>query len=228
MTMDLATVQEIAQHYANDRNLAITSGDGLRAANVVFQGLTTPGYRMFGIPVGRRWPEYARIDTSLSTVQDQEEYTWITSPVFREGEFQIEIIDSGTSEPDPPLIPCPDLETWNRYDFSSSATPIFYRLFNDSGTVKLALRPTPDTGSETIRVTGQVEATDFTAPTDETIFLNTNADHAFAILIAADIKAKRGDLDDAVRLARQAHGLLPRYDYNPMIRESGRMRPHPM
>ena len=222
----LTNIQSDARHYANDFALTLTSGQGLRNANLIYQGMLTEDFRLGGVKIGRRWPEATREDTSLTSVADQEQYTWPTSPVFKRPWF-IEYLDAGSSDYPYPLREVPDILTWNAYDSSISQTgiPVYWRLLDVSGTVKVALRPNPDTTGDTIRISGLIEATEFTDGTSTTVFLNNNADRALAIFIAADYKAKRGQAQRALELISEGMGLLPRQDSTPALRSGGYLRP---
>ena len=93
MPETLANIQELARNYADDSNLAITSGKGLKVANQIYQGMFTENYKILGNKIGRRWPEATRLNTTISTVVDVEEYDWITSPVFKPG-FYVEYFEN--------------------------------------------------------------------------------------------------------------------------------------
>lgn len=222
----LTNIQSDARHYANDANLVITSAEGLRIANLIYQGMLTDGFRLGGVKIGRRWPEATREDTSLTSVASQEQYTWPTSTVFKRTWF-IEYLDASSSNYPYPLREVPDILTWTAYDASISQTgiPIYWRLLDVSGTVKMALRPNPDTTGDTIRITGLIEATEFTDGTSTTVFLNNNADRALSIFIAADYKAKRGQSERALELISEGVGLLPHGDSTPVLRTGGYLRP---
>ena len=222
MVDTLTNIQTDARFYANDSALIITSGEELRIFNLVYQGMMSPEYEMLNIRVGRRWPETTQEDTSLTMVVGQEQYTWITSPDFKQPAW-IEGIDSNTSEPYP-LTWAPDMTAWSGLDYTGNAEPLMCRLIDVGGVVKLAIRPTP-VRADTIRVTGLIEATELTQGSDSTIFLLKNSDRALSMLVAAEFKSQRGQSQRALELITNAVSLLPKQDNSPVLTGSGRILP---
>jgi hypothetical protein len=169
MAETLANIETDVQFYANDRRLTITSGDHLRIANLIYQGFLTPDFRMPGtnIKIGRRWPEVTQEDTSITTTVGTEQYTWPSSPQFKEP-FYIELVDATDSLPTP-IYPVTSLDEWSELDDTNNGTPKFYMLIDVAGTVMLALRPNPDTLGDTIRITGAIEGLEFASPSTTTV-----------------------------------------------------------
>ena len=223
MADTLTNIQTDIRFWADDDNLTVTSGANLRAFNTVYEGMLTPDYRLMGVKIGRRWPEVTREDTSLTMVIGQEQYTWPASPDFKPP-FYIEGLDTNASNDPYPIPPAPDMASWSVLDDQNNARPIYYRLIDVSGTVKLALRPAPDQ-ADPIRITGLIEVTALTGGSDSTIFLNQNADKALAMLVAATFKAKRGDPSRALDLIQMARGMLPLHDSAPMLDTGGYILP---
>lgn len=226
MADTLANIQEDYRHWVNVRNADIESGQGLRVFNAIYQGMFSEEFLLLGIKIGRRWPEATREDTSLTMVAGTEQYTWPTSPVFKPG-FYIEGLDASASNEPYPIEQAIDMDEWSALDDSNNATPYRYRLIDVAGTVKLALRPKPDS-ADGIRITGLIEVTELTGPTTSTIFLNKNADRALAKFVAADYKSKRGDSSRAMELVHEGLGFLPRRNYTPVLRPSGHIQPWPV
>lgn len=216
MATTLTNIQTDVRFWAQDQDLVITSGDNLRRANEVYQGIFTPGYTLTGLRVGMRWPERIREHTSLATVSGTPGYNWPSSPVFLRDDAVVELQEAsgGAVYRQLDLIAdeAEDLALRN----SSNTIPSHYRwLMDTSGTALITLRPTPSVTGLTIRIRGETEATAFTAGTSETEFTNINHDKALAMLIAAVFKMQRGDPGYAQALVANAKGLLPKYDTSP-------------
>lgn len=226
MAETLTNLQTDVRFWTDQDNLTITAGTNLRMFNQVYQGLFTPDYKMFGVRVGRRWPEATREDTSVTMVVGQEQYTFPTSPVFKEP-FFIEGLNTNQNNLPYIIQPATNMALWSRYEDLNNAQPILYRLLDVAGTVKLALRPNPDQ-TDTVRITGLIEVTELTGGSDSTIFRNKNADRALAMLVAAMFQAKFGDVERAQQLARQANALLPREDRSPRLSASPHIMPWPL
>lgn len=220
----LTNIQSDARHYADDDNLALTTGQGLRVANVIYQGMLSPGYKLLGRVIGRLWPEATREDTSLTmVVGDEDTYTWPTTPVFKNPVW-LEGIDINTSDPYP-ILWAPDMTTWSAYDDQNGTDrPTYARLIDVAGTLKLALRRRPYQ-ADTIRITGLIERTEFSAGASTTCFRNKNADRALSMFIAADFKAKRGDRERAMELIENGISMLPESETGPALTGTGRIRP---
>lgn len=167
MTDTLTNIQTDVRHWADDGDLDLTTAANLRIANQIYLGMCTPGFIVGGIKIGRRWPEVTREDTSLTMVVSQEQYTWPTSPVMTEP-FYIEGLDTNASNLPYAIFPVPDMETWSDFDDTNDAQPLYYRLIDVSGTVKLALRPNP-TQTDGIRITGIIEARAFPSTRTSTV-----------------------------------------------------------
>lgn len=223
MADTLSNIQSDARFWANDRNLTIVSGTGLRIFNAVYQGMFSEDFRIAGIQIGRRWPENTAEDTSLTMIVGQEQYTWPVSPVFKPG-FFLEGLDASSNNEPYVIESAISSEQWSFFDDSNNATPLIYRLIDVSGVVKLAIRPTPDS-ADPIRITGMKEITELTDGTKSTVFLNNNSDKALAKFIAAEYKAKRGDPERALQLIAEGRAFLPLYDYAPRFKPVGHIRP---
>ncbi len=228
------SIQDDVRHYADDSQLTIindSNDNGLRTSNLIYQGMFNPDFRLLGQKIGRRWPEATQEDTSLTMVVGQEAYTRPTSPVFKDP-FVIEGLDVNASNLPYRLFPASDMPTWTHYDNFNNSQPLYFRLLNVSGTVKLALRPNPDQ-VDPIRITGPIEITEFTTSTandgnTKTAFINIGSDRALALFIAADYHAKRGQAGRASQLVTQGLGLLPLYDTTPVLRARGFIQPWPV
>ena len=223
MVDTLTNIQTDARFYANDSALTITSGDGLRIFNLVYQGMFSPGFIMRDVKVGRRWPEATREDTSLTMVAGQEDYTWPTTPKFK---HPIWLEGTEGTARTYPIIWVPDMTVWSAYGPNNvgDTEPIYARLLDVSGTLTLSLRPNPNR-ADGIRINGLIEITELTQGADSTVFVNVNSDRALSKLVAAEFKAKRGDGGRADELIAEAVGLLPEMDATPVLTGSGRIIP---
>ena len=209
MATTLANLQIDARFHANDSELDLTGAAALRIVNLVYQSLCTPGGTLGGRRIGRRWPELIRQNTSLTTTAGTETYTFPTSPVFKSGEWTLELLRAAQSSEPYFIDEATDEGEWSALDWATNAIPERYRLLHNGTAVVLALRPKPDTTGDTLRITGLIEATDMTA-SNNTVFREAQHDRALAILIAAEWKRMRLEPDRASELMFQALSLLPR------------------
>ena len=172
----LTNIQTDFRTWANASNQSLTSGANLRLFNQIFRGMCSPGYSLLGRKIGRRWPEFTRENTSLTSVASQEQYTWPTSPNLKRP-FYIEYLDASSDDYPYPLTEVTNAETWSAWDSSISQTgiPRLYRLLDVTGVVKLALRPNPDTTTDTIRITSLIGATRWPSIYTTTIDLDSSA-----------------------------------------------------
>ena len=225
----LSKIEGDARFFANTNSLDITTAgsQGIRNASMLYRGMATPDYEFLGVKIGRRWPEFSYVNTDTKTVADQEEYAWLTDPVFVEEPF-IELLDVSSSNFPYVIDPITNMEAWSEYDDSNSGVPRVYRRLFSGGVVKLALRPIPDTTGDIIRISGLAEATAFTDGESKTAFLNKNSDTALALFIAAFYQQHYGQPAAAAQLIGQGVGLLPRYDYAPTLRPGGFFTPYPV
>lgn len=223
MADTLTNIQTDVRFYANESDINLTTGINLRISNAMYRAMGTPGYRHRGVKIGRRWKEFTREDTSLTMVASQEQYTWPASPVFNEP-FFIEGLDVNASNAPYIILPAPNMTTWSYFDDKNDARPLYSRLIDVSGTVKLALRPKPDQ-ADPIRITGLIEPTAFVDGTTKTAFLNANMDLALAKLIASEFRRKRGEPERADELLGEVFSMLPVYDTAPILRPGGFIQP---
>lgn len=223
MGSTLSSVQSLAQFHAKARNLTITSGQGLLVANQVLDAMCSPDGEVVGMRVGRRWRELTEINTSLTTVASQEEYTWPINSTFAEDPY-LELLDASASSDPSPIAPCGSEDRWSALDLLDTGTPTDYRFVMRTGVLKLALRPVPDTTGDTIRITGQKLPDKFVNGSSVTPFNDRRHDQALSILIAAEFRAQQESVDDATRLVRQALGLMPKNEFQPRS-EPSRIRP---
>jgi len=168
-------IQTAARTYADDTSLDLTTGDGKVLFDEVYLGFFNPTYKIAGRSIGRRWPERTREDTSLTmVVGDEDTYVWSLTTTFKEP-FWIEGVDSN-SEPYP-IYPAPDMATWSAYDQVGNGTPIYWRLIDRGGELRLALRPKPSQ-TDTIRVTSLIGVRKWPSTASSTVDQNVAASEA--------------------------------------------------
>jgi len=220
MSSILSDIQTLVRHYSNDSSLTITSGVGLNVANLIYQGVCSPDFKLMGQHIGRRWPNVTREDTSITTTASTESYEWPHSPIFRLWP-SLEYLDSSNSSESTPIEWVPSMDIWSRYDIATDGLPEYARLLNIDGEIQLSLRPNPDTTGDTVRITGAIKVDDFTDSHSVTIFIDDNVDRALAFFIAADFKLKRGETQRAMELVQQGIGCYPASDKTPTLHTKG-------
>jgi len=224
MVDTLTNIQTDVRFWADYSDLVITSGDNLRIFNTVYQGMFSPEYTVYGVKIGRRWPEATREDTSLTMVVGQEDYTWPSSPDFKDPVWLEGT--NGTTEVYP-IHWAPDMATWSAYDPNNvgDTEPLYARLLDVAGVATLSLRPNPGR-ADGIRINGMIEVTELAVGTDSTVFLHKNSDRALSMVVAAHFKAKfDGNTGRAMELLNQAKSLLPVNDTTPNLTGSGMIAP---
>ena len=189
MALKLTEIQDLVRDYLADEDFPLISGEGLRFAKTYYNALLTPGYRVFGRKVGRRWPEAQRENTDITLTASTARYDWPTDPIFKD-EPLIEILDSQGDVRDV-VEPPANMDEWSRWDVSGNGLPRVYRRLYVSSRVQIEFRPTPDQTGETVRISGVIVPQDFEDGESRTIFLDPTADHALAALIASRILSKR-------------------------------------
>jgi hypothetical protein len=220
-----------AQHYADDSQLTLSTGVGLRRLNQMYRGMTNPGWKMLGRTViGRNFPELLTTDTSLATTDGTATYTLPTTNRFRGRPF-VEILDASDNS-EPIRIPyATSMHEWNRYWSDNTDMPWMCMLIAAGGVTagrKLEFRPSPDTTGDTIRLTGYKELDVFTATTDTTEFTEASSDDALAMLVAADYLSKRGDSGRAQELIENAIGIMPTDSVSVRLHDTGHIQPWAM
>ena len=129
----------------------IASGDGKIAFDQVYLGIFNPHYKILGVAVGRRWVERTRENTDLTMVASTATYNWPTNPIIKEP-FYVEGLDVNASNDPYAITPAPTMEAWSMLDDSNDAQPIYYKLRDVAGVLKVELRPNPDQ-ADPIRIT---------------------------------------------------------------------------
>lgn len=195
----LSDIQDKVRIYTNDSKLTLTDNTtdknrGLDISNEVYLRLTSI----------YDWPEFNRVDTSISTVTGTQSYNWPNSPKFM-NILNIEIQNEfGDYENIPGVMSELDWSNFNRMD---NSFPRVYRFESSGEQKKISFAPTPSSDS-TVRIRGIIEPTEFINGDSETIFYNKIADNVLEYLIAASILFKRGVEDKALNRLRQASSFL--------------------
>ena len=197
MAQTLSQIQTIVQFEARDDNIALSSGTGLAQANAIYRRLCAL----------LSFPELTREDTSLSTTAGTEAYTWPSSPVFIDLQ-KVEVKDPDDDLKYKFIAPAQAELEWSLEREKKQNFPKFYRRMHNGTSNVIQFAPTPHIGSLTIRLTGVIEPTAFTASSSTSIFLNTAVDEALAYLIASDTMQQRAFYDHADSLLKRAAELL--------------------
>ena len=193
MSTSLTDLQTKIADLAQQANISITSASHLVRLNRVIRN----------VAVLHKWPEFRRVDTSLSTVASQEPYTIPASPVFFDI-TNIEVQDPDDDSRWKAVVPAMSEITWRRLASADASFPEVYLLGDDGTNDKVYLRPNPSfAGTNNIRITGYVEPNYI----DNVTYTNTEfrgkiADEAVAELFAADL------LDRRVALRARAQTLF--------------------
>ena len=221
MPETLTDIQATARDYTNNSQLNITTGDGARAANLLYVGMCAPSYRhgfrgVGMVHVGRRWRELLKLDSSVTTTAGTSAYTFPSTLTFHQDEFKVFYVDASASSEEVPIKRVTDIEEWAEEKATSNQFPSVYMLYNDGTNDVIEFRPTPDTTGDTINIWGYTQPTSLTASAT-TVFAAHNIDKAFALLVAADWLAKRSKTQRASELLDQAMGLLPLGDRGTMM-----------
>ena len=225
MSRTLTLIQIGVRFLAKDEAIVLLDTGKLKAFNRIYRGLA------LAFP----WGEFLQLDSSLSSIADQTQYTWPSTPIFSD----VQIVEI---EDDDPLIEDDDLglftavtfqaatETFKRIQVppserewinsgkkSSQLTPDYWKMINVSGIIKLELRPVPKNSGKTINIAGLVEPTEFTQASDSTVFLQKNADDVLEHLVAADQLFRDGMTQEATAALQFASAVLQRLFKNEQI-----------
>lgn len=176
-----STLQTNIRFWANNSSEVIASGDGKIAFDQVYLGMFNPNYKILGARVGRRWAERTRENTSLTMVASTATYDWPTDPVIKEP-FYIEGLDVNASNDPYPIVPPPSMEEWSRMDDLNDAQPVYWRLKDVAGVLKLELRPNPDQ-ADPIRINSVAGARKF--PTTALSSVDSDSASGQAVLSVA-------------------------------------------
>ncbi len=216
MVDTLTGIQSDAQHYANDSQLNIISGQGLRVFHQLYFGMCDPGFKhgfrgVGMVNIGRRWREVFKTEDLTDTTEGTSKYTWDPTLTFYDNEFKVFYVDVSASNEEVPIERATDLEQWAEELSNSNGFPAVYMLYNDGTNDVIEFRPTPDTSSDKIRIWGYTQPASLSASAS-TIFITQNSDKALAGLVAADYFAKRGKTRRAAEVLDEVMGLLPSGD----------------
>ncbi len=221
MADTLTGIQSDAQHYANDSQLNIVTGQGARVFHQLYRGMCSPayrhGFRQIGmVHIGRRWRELLKTEDLSTVTSGTSKYTWDPTATFIDDQFKIFMVDASASNEEVEIDRVTDLLQWTREKSTSNSFPAVYMLYNDGTNDVLEFRPTPDNSSDTIRIWGYTEPSSLSAAA-ATVFIGANSDKALSGLVAADYLAKRGKTQRASEVLDEVIGLLPRGDRGTMI-----------
>jgi len=196
MADTVTNIQVKVRWESRDSSFSLTDTTGLSLTNSMYRRLSAI------IP----WPELNRTNTSATTTADQESVTWPA----------VKFLDVASVEMQDPndnlnyitVVPARTEQEWSLSREEENSFPKIYKRGYDGTQNVIQFAPTPDTGSLIVRITGQLEPTEFTAGSDTTIFIGNTADDILAFMIAADIMDKRNQPARAKSLIGRAAELL--------------------
>lgn len=197
MAQTLSTIETLTRFHARDDSITLTNTQGLAVSNAAYR-------RLCNI---HQWPELTREDTSLSTSDGTESYTWPSSTVFIDV-TKVELQDPQDNLRYKLIAPVRTELEWSLERAKVKDFPIFYKRGHDGTNHRLYFAPIPATSSLIIRITGLIEPTAFSTSASTTIFLNTVVDEILAFMISADIMHNRAQPDQAQILLKSASDSL--------------------
>ena len=120
----------------------------------------------------------------------------------------LEVENSATSgEFELQLVPPSEVD-WNEASYDSASIPDYYIRYDDSGTAKFELRPSPSYNGGKIKITGYTEPFELTGPSQTTEFITKTADEALARLVASDYFLVTGDVGESEKQVRKVRNVL--------------------
>ena len=197
MATTITNLLTLVKWESRDKQFSLVDATGVVVGNSI--------YRRLAALID--WPELNKEDTSLTTVAGQEKYTWPATYNYIDI-MSVEVQDPYDNTKYKQVSPAPSEFEFTLEREKSSSFPLLYKRANDGTNNVIYLSPSPVVGSLTIRLTGQVEPTAYTAAGDTTVFISSSADDALAYLIAADILDKREMPQRANRLIGKAAEVL--------------------
>jgi len=196
MSDTLGNIQTRVRWEARDGEFNLTNTSGLEIANNTYRRLAAI------IP----WPELNREDTSASTTAGQESVTWPSVKYI--DVTQIELQDPDNNNQYATVVPARSELEWAQYRRMESDFPVVYKRTHDGTQNVVKLAPTPLIGSLTLRITGQIEPTEFSDSASTTIFISELPDDILALMISSQIMDKRNQPARAKELLGRAAELL--------------------
>jgi len=197
----LSEIQTLARIYARNQNLDLTTSgsNGLATANLVYRQLASM------LP----WPELRRVDTSLVTVADQEEYDWLdTSVATYQNVVTLELQDGDNNDKYEIITLSPDEVTWNESGHKTAqAIPDHYVMFSTNILNRIAFRPVPKY-AKTIKITGIIEPEELLEGNSKVAFTTKSAGDALAFMIASTWLNINGKQDLGQQTFQQAVAIL--------------------
>lgn len=196
MADTVSNIETRVQWLARDSSFSLTDTTGLQIINYVYRRLAAI------IP----WPEFNRTDTSASTTANQEAVTW---PAVKFIDVtQLEMQDPADDLNYHEIVPARTEVEFSDLRREEPSFPEVYKRSYDGTQNVVQFAPAPDTGSLTIRITGQIEPAEVTAGASTTTFIGYMPDDILAHMIAADILSKRNQDTQANKLLSVAAELL--------------------
>ena len=218
----LSDIQNQVRVYVRDSTFTIVNNDnskhrGLDMSNQVYRKLANI----------YKWPEFSRVDTSLTTTPGVSSYRFPTTSKFQDV-YSIEILnDDGNYELITPVITELDWDYFSRqrnnfpsvyrtqsvvqektiYGTVSYGSPTIYNTSVEQVVKQIAFAPNPSM-AKTVRIRGLIEPTEFVDGDSLTSFSSNTTDDVLEFLIAAERVFKQNMFEDAINLVQRASSLL--------------------
>lgn len=196
MSDTVSNIETRVQWLARDSAFSLTDTTGLQIINYVYRRLAAI------IP----WAEFNRTDTSASTTAGQEAVTWPAVKFIDVTQVEMQDPDDNLNYHE--IVPVRTEVEFSELRRQQPSFPEVYKRSYDGTQNVVQFAPAPETGSLTVRITGQVEPTDVTAGASMTTFIGYTPDDILAHMIAADVCYKRNQADRAGQLLSVAAELL--------------------
>lgn len=181
---------------ARDENYSLTDTEGLSNVNRVYRRLSAI------IP----WSELNRSDETASTTSGSESVTWPATKFIDVTLVEMQNPQDNNKYYD--IAPVTTEVEFSQLRRNDNGFPEAYKRFNDGTQNVVLFAPAPDTGSLTVRITGQIEPDELTAGSSTTVFIGYTPDDILAYLVASDIMSKRNQPERAMELLQMASELL--------------------
>jgi hypothetical protein len=196
MADTVSNIETRVKWLSRDTAFSLIDTTGLEITNYVYRRLAAM------IP----WPEFNRTDTSASTTANQEAVTWPSVKFIDVTQIEIQDPDDNLNYHE--VVPLRTEVEFSELRRRQPSFPEVYKRSHDGTQNVVQFAPAPQTGSLTIRITGQVEPSEVTAGASTTNFIGYTPDDILAHMIAADICNKRNQEARANQLLSVAAELM--------------------
>jgi hypothetical protein len=206
MALQLSDIQALAQFYADESTLSLSSAANLPVINAM--------YRQFC--ADWRFPEIEVTDTSITLVAGQESYIWPSKYKFRTEPTVTLQRTVGNPRLFVKVTPIQDNIYWSFLKNVNQSFPSHYKKESQDGqNYNILFRPVSNISGLQLYIIGQIEPKPFVQATDWAIWKEDGPATAFAIFIASQFQAKRNNPGRADELLDDMRDLLPESIYGP-------------